>query len=405
MNFKKSKELLRKNRKYDSHVNATPWIYNNRNYRLGGYPYFAQRAKEQYVWDIDDNKFLDFILGYGSNIIGHSVNEINSVVIDSIRNGAHMTLMSPKQLELAKKICSTCPGIETIAFLKTGSDSTSLAIRLARLYTGKKYILKFGINGWHDWCSNINNGVLNESAKYTINFEYNNLENLKSLFKKYHQNIAALIMMPYEVEKPDKNFLEDVKDLCRKNDTLFILDEIRSGFRISIGGAQKYFGVEADLVCYGKAMANGFAISAVGGKRKYMNLIKEAGITYTFYRKPEAICASLATIEFLKKNDTAQRLNSLGSQLFQGVIKIAKDDNIPIEPIGYPSTPFIKFTNANEIQNGRLLNILCNKLLMNGILMSPNHHWFLCHKMTKDDIDEALDKLRNSLKSIKNDHL
>jgi len=172
--FKKSEKLLREGRVFDAHINRTPWIYNDCQERIGGVPYFAESAKGQFIWDVDGNKFLDFIMGYGSVILGHANALVNSAVIEMINKGANLTLISPKQVELAKLCCNLCPNIESITFLKTGSDATNAAVRLARIITSKKIVLQWGLHGWHDWSATWAKGILEDTKTSTVTFEYNN---------------------------------------------------------------------------------------------------------------------------------------------------------------------------------------------------------------------------------------
>jgi glutamate-1-semialdehyde 2,1-aminomutase len=401
--FRKSKKLLLEGRRFDAHINRTPWIYNDCQERIGGVPYFAESAKGQFIWDIDGNKFLDFIMGYGSVILGHANTLVNNAVIGVINKGANLTLTSPKQVELARLCCKVCPNVESITFLKTGSDATNAAVRLARIITSKKIVLQWGLHGWHDWSATWAKGILEDTRTSTVTFEYNNKKKLEHLFAQYKNNIACVIMMPYEIEHPKNDFLHFVKDICKKNNCLFILDEIRSGFRIALGGAQQYFNIDADLIAYGKAMGNGYEISALGGKRKYMDLIHEVGFTFTFYRKPEAIAASIVTINEIKNNKNPDHLKILGSKLMKGILNASQTNNIPLIPVGFPETPFIHFKVASLRKQKKYLDVFCNKLLKYGILVSPNHHWFLNYALEENDINCTVELINKVLKEMKSE--
>ena len=275
----RSKEMLARARKVEALIDARPALFFGGVERIGGYPIFVDRASGPYLWDVDGNRYLDFVLGYGSVILGHAHPCVAQAVGEELlQRGGNPTLPSLKQVELAEKLVSLCPGVDLVTFLKTGSDATSAATRLARAVTGRKYILRWGMNGWHDWCSNASAGILEDIKAYTLSLRYNDLEYAESLFRVYGDNIACVILMPYELEAPRLGFLEGLRKLCSSYGALFILDEIRSGFRMSMGGAQAYFGIAADLVTYGKALANGYAISALAGRREYpLSELERAG--------------------------------------------------------------------------------------------------------------------------------
>jgi glutamate-1-semialdehyde 2,1-aminomutase len=398
----RSKEMLARARKVEALIDARPALFFGGVERIGGYPIFVDRASGPYLWDVDGNRYLDFVLGYGSVILGHAHPCVAQAVGEELlQRGGNPTLPSLKQVELAEKLVSLCPGVDLVTFLKTGSDATSAATRLARAVTGRKYILRWGMNGWHDWCSNASAGILEDIKAYTLSLRYNDLEYAESLFRVYGDNIACVILMPYELEAPRLGFLEGLRKLCSSYGALFILDEIRSGFRMSMGGAQAYFGIAADLVTYGKALANGYAISALAGRREYMKQILSIGLTVTYYRTPSAMAAGVATIEELGKSDGPQRLEKLGATLMTGLTQAAIRAGVPANSIGLPWTPFIKFGYSSEAHCERALRLFCNAMLSRGILLSPAHHWFVCTSMTDHDIATTIDAASDSFEEIR----
>ena len=397
-----SQMLLARARKVDALIDARPTLVFNGIERIGGYPLFVERASGAYVWDVDGNRYIDFILGYGSVILGHAHPAVMQAVDEENRRlGANPTLLSIRQVELAERVVSLSPMADSVTFLKTGSDATDAAIRLARAITGRKHVLRWGMNGWHDWCAPNSTGVLDAVSRYTLLLRYNDLDHARSLFSAHGDDVACAILMPYEIENPAPGFLEGLRELCHAHGALFILDEIRSGFRMSLGGAQAYFGIDADLVTYGKALGNGHAISALAGRSKYMKQILSLGLTVTYYRMPDAMAAGVATIDELRRSNAPRHLETIGRALMAGLDEAAIAEGVPARSVGLPWTPFINFSYPSEADCDRALRLFCNGMLCRGVLLTPVHHWFLCASMQMKDIDETIGAARDVFAEIR----
>ncbi len=388
----RSQSLLARARKVEALIDARPGLFFTGVERLGGYPLFVERASGPFLWDIDGNKYLDFILGYGSVILGHSHPTVSKAVRrQAQRLGGNPTLLNLQHVELAEKIVALNPSVESVTFLKTGSDATDAAIRLARAVTGRKHVLHWGLHGWHDWCAPVPTGVLEATTRHTTALRYNDLDHAKSLLTRLGSDVACVMVLPYEIDCPAPGYLTGLRELCRQHGALFILDEIRSGFRISLGGAQAHFGVEADLVTYGKAMANGYAISALAGRKAYMKDVLSLGLTVTYFRMPDAMAAANATIDELVRADVPGRLARLGSRLMAGLDRVANEAGVPASSIGLPWTPFLQFSYSSSSDCERALRMFCNGMLSRGVLLSPSHHWFVCSSMDEADIDRTIE--------------
>ncbi len=400
--LRSSQSLLARARKVEALIDARPGLFFTGVERIGGYPVFVERASGPYIWDVDGNQYIDFILGYGSVVLGHSHPAVARAVSEEARRlGANPTLLNVQHVELAEKVVSLNPGVESVTFLKTGSDATDAAVRLARAVTGRSYVLRWGMNGWHDWCAPVSTGVLTSTSRHTLPLSYNDLDQAKSLFSQHESDVACVILMPYEIEYPEPGYLEGLRDLCRQHGAVFILDEIRSGFRISLGGAQAYFGIEADLVTYGKALANGYAISALAGRKMYMKHILSVGLTVTYYRMPDAMAAANATIDELIRIDGPRRLEALGRALMRGLDNAANEAGVPAHSKGLPWTPFIQFAYESQSRSERALRLFCNGMLSRGVLLSPSHHWFLCTSMSEKDIERTLEMAREVFSEVR----
>lgn len=385
--FAKSRTLLARLRKVDAMANARPGAFLTGYERIGGYPVFVQRASGPYLWDVDGNRYVDYLLGYGSVILGHADPRVTTAVTRVLETGVNPTLVSPVQLALAEAIVAVSPCAELVTFLKTGSDAVSAAVRLARGVTGKTHVLHWGLHGWHDWCARTSPGVLADTKARTHPLAYNDLAGAERLFTELDGDVAAVVMMPYELEAPKPGYLESLRNLAHRHGALFVFDEIRSGFRLALGGAQEFFGVVPDLAALSKGLANGHAISVLAGRKPYMERILDLELTVTYYRSPDAIAAGLATIAQLEENDGPRRLAVLGDRLMFGLNDAATQAGIPARTMGFPATPFVKFEFESSAVREQAMRRFCNGMLGRGVLMTPAHHWFLCTSMDEADID------------------
>lgn len=380
-----TRDILEKSARFDATLSSKPGILHGIYPDDEEYPIFAKKALGPYLWDIDDNKYLDFILGFGSIALGHADSRVTSAVVNAIQNGISPTLNVASQAALAAKIAELVPNADKTAFLKTGSDATSLAVRLARAYTKKKYVIRWGYHGWHDWCAPRGTGILPEVRSYTFDFKYNDVESLNKYFKTKGKQIACVIMMPFENEMPAPGFLENVREICDEHKSVLVFDEIRSGFRISLGGAQSYFGVKSDLACFSKAIANGHAISAVSGKKEIMDYVSDISSSSLYFRSADGFAAALANLNILEKE--IELVHSRAKQLCNGINVLAKKNNVPVKTTGIEMMPFIEFEYGCKKKNSYVRRVFCQKMLKKGILLHPHHQWFTCSSMTTSDID------------------
>ena len=355
------------------------------------YPQYFDRGKGAYIWDADSNKHIDFILGYGPIILGHADEKVNAAVFDELRKGSCISPMwSPRQVELTELLVDVIPEAERAYLMKTGSDATSAAVRLARIFTGRDKILKWGYNGWHDWTAPRSHGVPEPTRKDTIHFKYNDLDSVERAFLENPNEIACVIMMPFELEKPIENFLHDIKVLAHQHGAIFILDEMRSGFRMALGGAQEYFGVTADLSTFSKAMANGFAISAVVGRADILDCLGKTHMSSTFFANPAEMVAAIKTISILRSTDAIKKIWDLG-QIFQdGMRELISRLNVPAKILGYPISPFLDFVHSDVIDVNQLRVRFYKETVANGVLFHPNHQWFLSAAHSLEDIQKTL---------------
>lgn len=377
------------------------------NFVQNKYPIFFDKAKGSKVTDIDKNTYLDMMCGYGPIVIGHRNKFVDNNVIKHIKSkGNCLTLTQPSQYKLLKKLNDLYQTDKAI-ILKTGSDATSLAIRLARSFTNKNIILRCGYHGWHDWCSVDQHGILKSVKKNTIEVNYNDLNHFEYLIKKYKNKIAGLIIWPIhtplgeKVVFPSKNYLFNLKKLCKKNNIVLIFDEIRSCFRVSLSGAQSVYKVKPDLSIIGKAMGNGYPISAVLGNKSIMDqAISKVYVSSTFFANSVDQIAALSTIKFLEKNKVIEKNNTKGFFIKKKLEKIIKKQKFSCSFSGGIWFPFISFHEKNEKMNRNLRNKFYEYLINKNIFLAPYHHAYIMHDHSMKDIHNYINQIEQSFNNL-----
>ncbi len=380
-----------------------------RKFILGKYPIFMNRGKGSHAWDVDGNEYIDWIVSFGPVILGHANPEVDALVRDDLQKGFCFTMCQPIQNELAKKLIQIIPCAEMAKFFTGGSDATSAAIRIARVFTGKDKVIRWGYHGWHDWCyggagtDRESVGVPEGIKKDILTFAYNDLTSLEKVLKENKGKVASVIMQPYEVKEglPEEGFLEGVRKLTHSEGAVLIYDEIRTGFRMAMGGAQEYFGIVPDLTAISKAMANGYPISAVVGKREIMQAAAKTRFSATFFVNSFPMVAALATINELEKRDGIRYMWALGKRLMQGLTEIMEEEGVEAQVVGVPPLPMLRFTDKDEKMREGLKAAFFSETTQRGVLFHPNHHWFLSLAHTEQDINRTLEVSRKSLKIAK----
>jgi len=380
-----------------------------RKFIPGEYPIFMNRGKGSHTWDVDGNEYIDWIVSFGPVILGHAHPAVEEIVRKDLTKGFCLTMCQPVQNELAKKLIEIIPCAEMVKFLTGGSDATSGAIRIARVFTGKEKVIRWGYHGWHDWCYGGAGtdreavGVPEGIKKDVLTFSYNDLDSLEEVLKENKDAVASVIMQPYEVKGglPRKGFLEGVRELTHEHGAVLIYDEIRTGFRMALGGAQEYFGVTPDLTTISKAMANGYPISAIVGKREIMQAAAKTRLSATFFVNSFPMVAALATINELEKRDGIRYMWVSGKKLMRGLARIVQEEGVGAEVIGVPPLPMLRFIDRDEKTREGLKAAFFSAATQRGVLFHPNHHWFLSLAHTQQDIDRTLEVSRKSLKTAK----
>ncbi|HKK99353.1 MAG TPA: aminotransferase class III-fold pyridoxal phosphate-dependent enzyme [Desulfotignum sp.] len=373
------------------------------------YPIFLESGKGCRLTDVDGNEFVDFLCGYGPIILGYREEEVDRAVYDQVRGkGFCFTLTQQFQNRLAEKIHALVPSAEMSVFLKTGSDATTASIRIARAHTGRIKVMRCGYHGWHDWCVEMKGGIPGKFYEDVFEFQYNRLDQLEQLMAEHGSDTAAIIMTPFghpnhqEMQVPEPGFLEGVKDIARKYGAVLIYDEIRTGFRISMGGAQKYYKVTPDISVLGKAIANGYPISVVTGKKEIMMAAAhKLFISSTFFPNSDAFVAALKTIDILERNQVLEDIWTKG-EVFMAKIQQAMDTHdVGAKLTGIPPMFYITFDKDPDGTYKAKRTDFYTQLIRKGFFFTPFHHAYISFRHTRADLDLAMTAIDESLAFLK----
>lgn len=364
-------------------------------------PKYLVKGKGSHVWDVDGNEFIDYMMGVGPLSLGYSYPSVDEAIKKQLEDGITFSMMHPLEVEVAEMIHQIIPNADMVRYSKTGADVTSAAVRLARAYTGKNKILCCGYHGWHDWYIAVtarNNGIPEAVQAISFTFNYNDIDSVKN---SIDDDVAAIILEPVVFAEPKDNFLHQIADLCKEKDIVLIFDEMWTGFRMALGGAQEYFGIVPDLATYSKAIANGMPISVLTGKKEIMQLADEDIFFYTtFGGEALSLAAAKATIQELKEKDVPKFLVQQGKKLKDGYNEIAKKLNVEsTKAIGYYWRSMATF---DEKFGDPLIqkSIMQQEMIKRGVLWQGFFNMSFSH--SNEDVNYTLQALEESLFVLKN---
>ncbi len=375
----------------------------------GEYPIFLETGKGCRLTDVDGNEFIDFLCGYGPIILGYREQEVDEAVYRQIRDkGFCFTLTQKYQNLLARKLTELVPSSEMSIFLKTGSDATSASIRIARAYTNKLKVMRCGYHGWHDWCVEMKGGVPAKMHEDVFEFQYNKLDQLEDLMTKHGNETAAIIMTPFghpnheKMQIPKPGFLEGVREIANRYGAVLVYDEIRTGFRLSMGGAQKLYGVTPDLSVLGKAIANGYPISVVTGKKEVMMAAAhKLFISSTFFPNSDAFIAALKTIEILERDNVLDNIWEKGGRFIKQIQQLIDKHDVGAELTGVAPMFYVTFKKDESGSHKTKRRDFYAQLIRRGFFFSPFHHGYISYRHTEEDLRLTLDAIDQSLAFLK----
>jgi glutamate-1-semialdehyde aminotransferase len=373
------------------------------NFIPGEYPIFLERGYGGHIIDVDGNDYIDMLCAYGPIILGYDEGEINDAVIRQMEKGFCFSLVQPIQNELEQKLIDLIPSAEKVILVKTGSDATSVAVRIARGCTDKNTVLRCGYHGWHDWAVEVHGGVPQCVQDLTVEFEYGDLAELEAKLDAHNGDVAGIIITPVghplakPVMAPPFGYLQSVRTLADKHGALLIFDEIRSGFRVALGGAQAHYDVIPDLSTFGKAMANGYPISAVVGRAKFMDVCeKKVFVSSTFFPNSLEMAAALKCIEILQRDKIIDLVWEKGVAFLQALEDIAREAGAPVTVSGVPPMPYLTFNKVDDSYKERREKFYA-QAIRRGLFIQPYHHWYISARHTAADLEKALWAIKEAL--------
>lgn len=401
--YKKSEEMLKKALE-SIPLGAQTFSKSMTQLPKGVSPFFVSKAKAARFWDVDGNEYLDLSNALAAVTLGYCDEDIDNAVKKQMGSGVTFSISHPIEIEVAEKLCKLIPCAEKVRFAKNGTDATSAAIRVARAYTGRERIAVCGYHGWQDWyigSTSRDLGVPKSVINLTHKFNFNDLDSLADLFNQNENEFAAVILEPMSAFYPEDNFLEKVQDLTKEHGALLIFDETVTGFRFSIGGAQELFDVTPDIATFGKGMANGYPLSALVGKTKYMDMVEDIFFSGTFGGETLSLAAAKAVLEKLEKNDVFSHMNNMGDKLSQGLNEIIFELDMQeiIGLTGHPIWSFLIFSDHNHINSFKIKTFFMQEMFKRGVYTIGANTISYSHQ--EEDIDFALKAYKEVFIKIK----
>jgi glutamate-1-semialdehyde 2,1-aminomutase len=380
----------------------------------GLWPSYYTKAKGCEVWDLDGNHYYDFAqMGVGSCVLGYAEDDVDAVVLKAIQNGSMCSLNCPEEVELAEKLISLHPWAEMVRFSRSGGEACAIAVRIARAASGKSKVAFCGYHGWHDWYLSANLGdssrldgqllpglaplgVPRELRETNIPFNYNKLDELEGIVEKYPDEIGVIIMEPERGSSPMPGFLEGVRNIADKIGAVLIFDEVTSGFRMNLGGIHLVRNVHPDIAVFGKALGNGYPISAIIGIRAVMESAQDTFISSTFWTERIGFAAALATINNMEKNDVPALLVRFGELINNGWNKLAQKHGLKIHISGIPPLTHIAFEYENALA---IQTLYAQEMLERGYLLGASVYTTAAY--TDEIVERFLDDTDTVFRIIK----
>ena len=364
---------------------------------VSAYPQFSEKAKGPYFWDIDGNRYIDYMCAYGPNILGYNDPDVDEAAAKQRKKGDCITAPSTVMIDFAELLVDTVASADWAFFAKNGNDVTSIAIRAARTHTHRKKIVFFKgyYHGISPWCQKIDYaGVLEEEVCNNIYVDWNDFEQLELVFEEHKHEIAAVIGQPYmhgnfmDNQLPEQDFWQKVRKLCDDEGTVLIIDDVRAGFRLDLRGSDHYFGFKADLICFCKALANGYNVSALCGQEHMKNAVSSLSVTGSYWLSAVPFAAGIACIEKLKRLDAPKLLIDKGIALTDGLKAEAGKYGYDLRVSGVPSLFYLRIADDPSLRLHQAWVAECQK---RGVYFTNHHNHFINAALSDEDIRETIE--------------
>ena len=392
--FDKSNALMERARKVvpgGIHGHQNPIVLTR-----GAFPSFFARGEGSHIWDVDGNEYIDYMCSYGPIVLGHRHPGVEEAARRQSELGNCFNAPSPLWVELAEYLVSITPCADWTVFAKNGSDVCTWATEVARHATGRRKIAMCSgaYHGTHAWCTPAPGGVTPEDRANVVYFNFNNLESLRNAIDENEGEIAGVMVSPFrhdaghDSELPVEGFFKGVRELCDRNGIVLILDDVRAGFRLHMGGSGEFFGVRPDLTTYCKAIANGYPLSACLGRESLKQAAQEVFFTGSYFTSAVPMAAALACLKELHATGGIERMRILGEKLRDGMLAQARDAGFEVTYSGPPAIPYMTFKDDHGRHDR--MKLFAGECSRNGVYLAPRHNWFISAAHTEDDIKQTL---------------
>ncbi len=371
------------------------------------FPYFSERAKGTYFWDVDGNRFIDYMCAYGPNILGYCDDDVDNAAIEQARMGNCVTAPSAKLVEFAETLVDIVEMADWAFFMKNGGDATTFAIMIARAATNRKKVIlvRGNYHGVAPWAQGIGcGGVIEEDAANVLYVDWNDAQQIEDLIKRYPGEIACFMSTPYwhgnfaENALPAEGYWQAVRKLCTDNGIVLAIDDVRCGFRLDIAGSDKYFGFKADLMCFCKAIANGWNVSAICGADSLKSAATDVFYTGSYWLSAAPFAAGLACIEKMKKLGGPAVLHEYGKKLTDGLVRVAKMNGCTLIVSGAPSMFYLRIADDPSFSLHQRWVAECVK---RGVYITNHHNHFVNYALTDEDIKYTLEVADEAFHAIR----
>ncbi len=370
-------------------------------YLYRGGPAFAARAKGARFWDADGREYIDYLLGYGPIVIGHCDEQVNAAVAEQMHHaGTVFSVEHPLAIDLAERLVGLIPSAEMVMFFLGGSSATLGAVRVARAHTGRETVIRCGYHGWYDAFPPLAKGVAGHARQHMVEVAYNDADALAERLDAHAGQVAAVIIESVQGDGPAEGYFDRVRSLCDRHGALFVLDEVKTGFRFAMGGAQQRFGIQPDLSCFGKAMCNGYPGSVLVGRRAVLEDRADTFLAATFHGDLLSIAAARATMDILEKRNGIEHFQRLGRRLIDESNALFAEMSLPLRIAGFPAMPDPAETKADDPVNpmpaewqGKVFGAFFGAMQRHGIYVT-GHPWFLSLAHTDAEIDQTIEVAR-----------
>ncbi len=363
----------------------------------GRYPYFFARAEGARLWDVDGHEYVDLMCSYGPIVLGHRHPRVEEAARRQAAAGDCLNGPAPVMVELAERLVDLTPWAGWALFAKNGSDVCTWATQIARAATGRRKILvaEGAYHGTHAWCTPFPAGTTPEDRAHVVTYRYNDLASVDAALAAHPGDVAALVVSPFrhdayhDQELPADGFLPGLRARCDRDGIVLVLDDVRAGFRLHLGGSGEAVGVRPDLACCSKALGNGYAISACLGREALREAATHVFATGSFWTGAVAMAAALACLAELEVTDAIARMAATGEALRRGMLAQAETHGLAVRYTGPPALPFLTFVaDAGSFARSRAFAAAC---AARGVYLHPHHNWFVSAALTDADVARVLD--------------